>query len=66
MSSTEESSSRGAVLHAIESKGKIGSINSQSAADVKVTAANRNRFNAFSEARRAHAALYKLLINRED
>ena len=66
LSSADESSSRGAVLHAIESKGKIGSINSQSAADVKVTAANRNRFNAFSEARRAHAALYKLLINRED
>jgi gluconokinase len=66
MNSTQEASSRGAVLHALESQGKIGSINSQVATNAQATAANRKRFNAFSEARRAHAALYKLLINREN
>jgi len=65
MSGTDESSSHGAVLHALASQGKIGNINSQAVAETQVTVANKSRFNAFSEAREAHAALYKLLISRE-
>lgn len=64
LSGTDESSSRGAVLHALESKGKIGKINSNSVTGVRLIVANRTRFKAFYEARKPHAAFYKLLVNR--
>jgi gluconokinase len=64
MSGTDESSSRGAVLHALESKGKIGSINSNSVTGVGLIVANETRFKAFYEARKPHAEFYKLLVKR--
>jgi gluconokinase len=64
MTDAEESSSRGAVLHTLKSQGKIGKFNSQSKAGIRTIRTNRKRFNAFSEARKAHAGFYKLLIEK--
>jgi gluconokinase len=65
ISDTDESSSRGAVLHALESKGKIVDINTKPSSGTRLIRADPIRSKAFSETRKAHVSFYEQLIQRE-
>jgi gluconokinase len=65
ISDADESSSRGAVLHALESKGKIVDINTKPSSGTRLIRADPIRSKAFSETRKAHVSFYEQLIQRE-
>jgi len=57
-----ESSSRGAVLRALESIGRIDDIQNYKRVDDRRITANPSRFNLYRTAMKSHAGAYKLLI----
>lgn len=57
-----ESSSRGAVLLALESIGKIENIETYSISDGPLIKANQYRFDLYRQARKRHNRAYKLLV----
>jgi sugar (pentulose or hexulose) kinase len=65
MSDTEESSSRGAVLHALKSKSKIVDIKTKPSSGTRLVKSDPIRYRAFSETRKAHVSFYEQLIQRE-
>ena len=62
MNSVQESSSRGAVLLALESIGKINEIKLLSTANYRKTMTDQNRSDLYRMARKHHTDFYKLLI----
>ena len=62
MNSTEESSSRGAVLHAIESKGKIGKISANTISGRKVVKTRVDKTHIYRSAQKAHSDFYAAMV----
>jgi hypothetical protein len=62
MNDVSESSSRGAVLLALESIGKMVNIEKLPVSAERSIKANRNRTGLYRKARSRHADIYKLLI----
>ncbi len=61
ISGTEESSSRGAVLHALQTKGKIVGIDTKLLPGAKVISARPARTEAFFQLRKTHVSFYNQL-----